>query len=62
MRATVPPSDYLSATELRTRAARARRLARSFEFDEAAPRLRAYADELDQRADALEVGAENDDK
>ena len=50
----VPPSPEDSAAELRARAARARRLARAFEHDESAPRLRALADDLQARADALE--------
>ena len=41
--------------ELRTRAARARLLARSLNFDEAAPRLLALAKALDARADAMEL-------
>jgi hypothetical protein len=57
----VPPSDELSAAELRARATRVRRLARDFEHDEAAPRLRALADELDKRADALEAAAQDDE-
>jgi len=61
MGATVPPSDELSAAELRARATRVRRLARDFEHDEAAPRLRALADELDKRADALEAAAQDDE-
>ena len=46
------PKD--SAAELRARAARARRLAETFQHDELAPRLRALADDLQARADALE--------
>ncbi len=56
----MPPSDDRSAAELRAHAARARWLAQSLEHDEAAPRLRAYADELDERADALEAAAKDD--
>jgi hypothetical protein len=55
----VPPSDDRSAAELRARAAHIRRLARDFEHDEAAPRLRALADELDKRADVLEAAAKD---
>ena len=62
MGAAVPPSDAQSAAELRARAARVRQLARTFENDEAAPRLRAYADELDKRAHALEAAANGDDE
>jgi hypothetical protein len=62
MGATVPPSDDQSAAELRARAARVRQLARTFENDEAAPRLRAYADELDKRAHALEAAVKRDDE
>ena len=51
----MPPSDKPSAAELRARAARVRRLARDFEHDESAPRLRAYADELEAQAKVLEA-------
>jgi hypothetical protein len=51
----VPPSDDQSAAGLRARAARVRRLARDFEYDELAHRLRASADELEAQADTLEA-------
>jgi hypothetical protein len=51
---SVPPSDEQSTAELRARAARARRLAETFQYDESAPRLRALADDLQARADPLE--------
>ena len=50
----MPPSDEQSAADLRMRAFHARRLARDFERDEAAPRLRALADELEAEAEAIE--------
>jgi hypothetical protein len=40
---------------LRARAERVRMLARSVAHDEAAPMLRAFADELDAKADALDA-------
>jgi hypothetical protein len=40
---------------LRARAERVRVLARSVAHDEAAPMLRAFADELEAKADALEA-------
>jgi hypothetical protein len=42
---------------LRARAEHTRALARFIAHDEAAPTLRAYADELDARAEALESDA-----
>ena len=49
----VPPSEDQSVAELRARSARARRLAEIFQHDQSAPRLRALADDLQARADAL---------
>jgi hypothetical protein len=53
----VPPSEDQSVAELRARAARVRRLAETFQHDESAPRLRALADDLQARADALDRAA-----
>lgn len=52
---TVPPSDKRSAAELRAEAARARRLGRYLEPDEAPQRLHGYADELEAQAKAVEA-------
>lgn len=51
----MPPSDEQSAAELRAKAARARRLAETINHDEAAPRLRALADELEAQAETQEA-------
>lgn len=45
----------MTPAELRMRAARVRALARSVAHDEAAPILRAFADELEAKADASEA-------
>jgi hypothetical protein len=52
------PRETQSAAELRAESARVRRLARAFEHDESAPRLRALADELDARAAELDTDAD----
>jgi len=44
----------MTPAELRVRAQRVRALARSVAHDEAAPILRAFADELDAKAEASE--------
>ena len=49
-----PNSRTEISTELRARAARTRRYARTLVLDEAGPKLLALADELDARADAME--------
>ena len=54
--ASVPTGPTESPLELRARAVRVRRHARDLLFDEAVPRLLAFADELDARADAIERG------
>src|SRR5215469_3564777 len=53
----VPTALTDQSDQLRKRAARARQHARDLSFfDEAAPRLLAYADELDALADRIEAG------
>lgn len=54
--ASVPTGPTQSPLELRARAALVRRHARNLLFDEAVPRLRAFAEELDARAEAIERG------
>jgi hypothetical protein len=51
---TRPVSHAESPAELRARAAHARRRARTLIFYEAEPKLLAFADELDARAEAME--------
>lgn len=53
----MPPPEF--APRLRAKAKRARQLAAYFEHDEAAARIRALADELEARAEALDVGDES---
>jgi hypothetical protein len=48
----------MTAAELRVRAQRVRALARSVAHDDAAPILRAFADELEAKAEASEVSEE----
>ena len=50
---TRPVSHTKSPAELRARAAHARRRARTMIFYEAEPKLLAFADELDARAEAM---------
>jgi hypothetical protein len=57
----VPPFDQQSAAELHARAVRVRWLADHFGHDEAGPRLRAMADELEAEAAALDVAGKNDE-
>lgn len=54
--ASTPASPVRTPLELRALAVRARRHARDLLFDEAVPKLLAFADELDARADAIERG------
>jgi hypothetical protein len=49
------PRETQSAAELRARATHVRRLARHYEHDEAAARLRALADDLEAQANVLEA-------
>jgi hypothetical protein len=49
-------SPVQTPLELRARAARVRRHARNLLSDEAVPRLLAFAEELDDRAKAIERG------
>jgi hypothetical protein len=53
----VTESADQSAAKLRARAARARRLAEDFQYDEAAPRFREWADALEAQALELDESA-----
>lgn len=50
----------MTPAQLRVRAQRVRVLARSIAHDEAAPILRAFADELEAKAEAREVREDRD--
>ena len=52
---TTPVSHAESPAELRARAAHARRRARTLIFYEVEPKLLAFADELDARAEAIYI-------